>query len=203
MEEMIWKHLLCMKHKEKINKFFCSQRELHKLLREYGEDILDSENFKKTKEHIQHGSMTVNSHCTDVAKYSLAISRSLRIPCCQRELVRGALLHDYFLYDWHDKPDQSRKKLHGFYHPGIALKNASMEYKLTNREIDIIKKHMWPLTVVPPQCREAWIVTAADKYCSLLETLRIHREHGKHNPNSVNGKTTRHIKKRMKAQYQG
>ena len=43
-------------------------------------------------------------------------------------------------------------------------------------EKDIIKKHMWPLTIVPPVCREAWIVTMADKYCSLMETLRLHRK---------------------------
>ena len=84
-------------------------------------------------------------------------------------------MHDYFLYDWHDKTRKNYQRLHGFYHPGIALKNASMEYPLTLREKDIIKKHMWPLTVVPPLCREAWIVTTADKYCSLLETLRLRR----------------------------
>ena len=33
-------------------------------------------------------------------------------------------------------------------------------------------------TVVPPACREAWIVTAADKWCSLLETLYIYKGHG-------------------------
>ena len=44
---------------------------------------------------------------------------------------------------------------------------------------DIIKKHMWPLTIIPPACREAWIVTAADKYCSLLETLKLRRGSGK------------------------
>ena len=93
-------------------------------------------------------------------------------------MVRGALLHDYFLYDWHDKSRENYQRLHGFYHPGIALRNASMEYELTLREKDIIKKHMWPLTVVPPLCREAWIVTTADKYCSLLETLKLHRGAG-------------------------
>ena len=30
-----------------------------------------------------------------------------------------------------------------------------------------------PLTVIPPKCREAWIVTLADKWCSTLETIRI------------------------------
>lgn len=165
------------KEKEKFRKFYRKQKEWNGLLKKYGSDILMSDNFMKTKDYIQHGSMTVNSHCIDVAICSLIISRKLNISCNQRELVRGALLHDYFLYDWHDKYHRNIKRLHGFYHPAIALRNASKEYELTEREKDIIKKHMWPLTVVPPQCREAWIVTAADKYCSLLETMKLRKEH--------------------------
>ena len=112
------------------------------------------------------------------------------------------MLHDYFLYDWHDKYHRDVKHLHGFYHPGIALKNALKEYKLTEREKDIIKKHMWPLTVVPPQCREAWIVTAADKYCSLLETMKFHKEHGRYMPRKKM-ETSVHDKNGMTVQYQG
>ena len=37
---------------------------------------------------------------------------------------------------------------------------------------DIIKKHMWPLTVIPPSYKESWVVTVADKYVSARETLR-------------------------------
>lgn len=184
------------KTKKKYREFFNKQKELHEMLKQYGGDILASENFRRTKEHIQHGNMTVNAHCINVARYSLAISKKLRIPCDRRALVRGALLHDYFLYDWHDKRHRDIKNLHGFYHPGIALRNASKEYRLTLREKDIIKKHMWPLTVVPPQCREAWIVTTADKYCSLLETVGLHKGHAKRicKPGS---------RQRIKVQYQG
>ena len=184
------------KERKKYRKFFNNQKEIYRLLKQYGGDILASENFDKTKDYIQHGNMTVNNHCIDVAKYSLAISKKLGIPCNRRELVRGALLHDYFLYDWHDKDHRDVKKLHGFYHPGIALRNASKEYKLTPRERDIIKKHMWPLTVVPPQCREAWIVTAADKYCSLLETVGVHKGHGKRIRQPAK-------RQRIKVQHQG
>lgn len=144
-------------------------------LKKYAEDILNSANFQKTKEHIQHGNMTVNEHCINVAKTSLLIKEKFHITCNQRDLVRGALLHDYFLYDWHKKDLKNPHKLHGFYHPGRALQNAKKEYVLTKRQEDIIKKHMWPLTVVPPMCREAWIVTTADKYCSLMETFRLHK----------------------------
>lgn len=164
---------------EKWIKKYRAQHRLHRQIKRNAADILNSPNFNRTKTFIQHGNMTVNNHCMDVAKYSLAISERLErlgLRCKKDELVRGALLHDYFLYDWHNSGKQGR--LHGFYHPGIALRNAMKEYKLTPREKDIIKKHMWPLTVVPPMCREAWIVTTADKWCSLLETFHIHKGHG-------------------------
>lgn len=164
---------------EKYRKFYERQRELHKLIRENGRDILESDNFKSSKNFVQHGTMSVHSHSRNVAKYSIAISQKLGIKCSQEDLVRGALLHDYFLYDWHDKKRENYNPLHGFFHPGIALKNAEKEYELTPRQKDIIGKHMWPLTVVPPRCREAWIVSAADKYCSLMETLRLHRGHSR------------------------
>lgn len=144
------------------------------VLKKYAEDILNSENFKSTKLYIQHGNMSVQEHCINVAKMSLMIRDKLGIQCNIRDLVRGALLHDYFLYDWHKTDTIETHRLHGFFHPGRALRNAKKEYRLTKRQADIIKKHMWPLTVVPPMCREAWIVTTADKYCSLMETLYIH-----------------------------
>lgn len=166
------------KRAEKWKRHFEQQRRLHRQIHAAAEDILTSRNFHKTRTFIQHGNMTVNNHCMNVAKYSLLISESLHIPCNQRELIRGALLHDYFLYDWHHPDYINPHRLHGFYHPGVALRNASKEYDLTPREKDIIQKHMWPLTVVPPMCREAWIVTTADKWCSLMETFHLHRGHG-------------------------
>ena len=151
---------------------FERERELRQEIREAAPDILHSRNFRSTKTHVQHGNM-------NVAKYSLALSEKLHIPCEKKELIRGALLHDYFLYDWHSPDHVSPHKLHGFYHPGRALKNAQREYELTPREQDIIKKHMWPLTIsAVPMCREAWIVTMADKWCSLMETFHVHKGHG-------------------------
>ena len=153
-------------------------REIHRQIEKDALDILQSKNFHLMKEYIQHGNVTVNAHVMSVARYSLAISQRLHIPCNRRALVRGALLHDYFLYDWHIPDEVNPHRLHGFYHPGVALRNAIRDYELTELEKDIIKKHMWPLTVVPPGCREAWIVTMADKWCSLLETIHMHRGHG-------------------------
>ena len=167
------------KRTERIKRLYERHKKIHALLKKHASDILDSDNFNSTKQHLQHGSMTVHKHCMDVARYSLLLNNKLGLKCNKHDLIRGALLHDYFLYDWHDKEYLSqRKRLHGFWHPGIALKNAEKEYKLNDTQREIIKKHMWPLSVVPPTCREAWVVTAADKYCSLMETVGLHKGHG-------------------------
>lgn len=97
---------------DRIRKRYEKRRQLYRLLREHASDILKSENFRSTKTYIQHGTMPVHRHCIDVAEKSIAISKFLRIPCNEREMVRGALLHDYFLYDWHDKSRANYQRLH-------------------------------------------------------------------------------------------
>ncbi len=151
--------------------------EYRSLLYRHGGDILLDEKFTRLKEFIQHGNVTVYEHCIHVALCAIKLNRKLGIMSRERELVRGALLHDYFLYDWHnaDAPGNTHPKLHGFYHPGIALRNATRDFALSEREKDIIRKHMWPLTLNPPRCREAWVVCLADKYSSTLETLKLRK----------------------------
>lgn len=118
---------------------------------------------------IQHGDTTVLLHCLAVAYFSLKLVRFLRLKCDQRSLIRGALLHDYFLYDWHT-PDVGHR-LHGFHHPKRALQNARQDVNLNRTEADIIVHHMFPLTPAPPRCREALVVCMVDKGCGLYETF--------------------------------
>ena len=154
-----------------------SSEEYRGILKKHGGDILQSDKYLRLKSFIQHGNVTVYEHCIHVAFCAIRLNEKLGIHGKRRELVRGALLHDYFLYDWHnaDAPGNIHPKLHGFYHPGIALRNATRDFSLSEREKDIIRKHMWPLTVSIPRCREAWVVCMADKYASTLETLRIRK----------------------------
>jgi len=144
-------------------------RDIHK----HGEEIYNSDNFQKSDNHLQHGEVSVKRHCEKVAFSALWFSRKLHLKINEKDLIRGALLHDYFLYDWHDDEHSGFKNLHGFKHPKVALKNASEEYELTERESDIIKKHMWPMTIVPPVFAEGWIVTLADKYVSTKESIHF------------------------------
>lgn len=168
------------RRRERLKRHFERYRKISYLVKKHGSDIINSDNFKMTQAHIQHGNVTVNEHCRYVAIYSLILNSILGLHCNKRDLIRGSLLHDYFLYDWHDKEYLAkRKRFHGFRHPGIALQNADKEYDLTDIQRDIIIKHMFPLVIMPPIYRESWVVTAADKYCSFMETVRMHKGHGK------------------------
>jgi Predicted HD superfamily hydrolase len=94
-----------------------------------------------------------------------------RVPVDTKKLIRGALLHDYFLYDWHIIDHNHR--FHGFKHPKIALINAQRDLEISDIEKDIILRHMFPLTPIPPRYLESLIVCIADKICSVYETFYL------------------------------
>lgn len=130
--------------------------------------------FPTTKNYIQHGNVSVYQHCIFVAYISCRIATAFKLKVDGKSLIRGALLHDYFLYDWHDKDKPA--KFHGFTHPKIALKNATCDFILTEKEKDIILHHMFPLNPTPPSSKEAWIICIADKICATMETLKLQSE---------------------------
>ena len=69
------------------------------------------------------------------------------------------LLHDFYLYDWHE----AAPPFHGYRHPFCAVREAEARFQLNPVERDIIKKHMFPLTPFPPVNLESRIVCYADK----------------------------------------
>ena len=141
-----------------------------------GRDILLDPKAHQMKNFTQHGTTTVFEHCVSVAKFSLLMAhyleKRLKIKVDRDSLVRAALLHDYFLYDWHDKTIPGHN-IHGFTHPRTAMLNADRDFGLNAVEKDIISKHMFPLTFMPPRYRESVLVTLADKWCALCETFKV------------------------------
>lgn len=126
------------------------------------------------KSHVQHGKISTYDHVIGVTRLSFYLNRRLHLGADDAQLVRGAFLHDFYLYDWHENAYFGR--LHGMRHPAIALENAMKRYKLTEVERNIIKSHMWPLTLFSvPMCRAAFIVCLADKIRSAYETVACRR----------------------------
>ena len=139
-------------------------------LRQYGGDILRSHGMAQEKRFLQHGTVSVYEHSVAVALMCLQLARLLHLRTNTRSLVRGALLHDYFLYDWHEK--DASHKWHGFSHAQTALKNARKDFELGEIEQDVIQKHMFPLNLQPPKYKESALVCIADKLSALEETIR-------------------------------
>lgn len=125
----------------------------------------------KMKEYKQHGRITTYDHCEHVARLSYKLNRALHLNANVKTLVTGAMLHDFFLYDWH-ADDNGTHKLHGFTHAEAACKNAEKFFHIDKETRHVIYCHMWPLNIGHlPRSKEAWIVCMADKWESLKETL--------------------------------
>ena len=131
--------------------------------------VLENTDLRKMKEYIQHGNTDTLLHSVAVAHFSYLLAKALRINIRLRPLIVGALLHDYYLYDWH-VPDRSHN-WHGFRHPFTSAKNAHAHYSISHIEEDIILRHMFPLIPIPPRYRESAIVCLVDKICSVYETF--------------------------------
>lgn len=138
------------------------------LLERHCADILSSPGMDVERACIQHGDTSVYTHSVNVTLRCASLARDLRVPVDERSLMRGALLHDYFLYDWHVADPSHR--LHGFRHPGFARANAIRDFGVGPLEQHMIARHMFPLTPLPPTCREGIILCVADKLVATGET---------------------------------
>lgn len=129
------------------------------------DDLIFSPTVQMLDDFKHHQNVSRLDHVLNVSFASYSICRALGWD--YRSAARGGLLHDLFLYDW--RTTTLPEGRHGFAHPQIALNNANEEFVLNRVEQDIIVKHMFPLTLQPPGCKESAIVCLADKYCALQE----------------------------------
>lgn len=150
-----------------------TRRQIRILVHTHGREIIEHDNMAIERRCYQHGAVTTFAHSIRVACLAVWLADRLRLwrRVDARSLVRAALLHDYFLYDWHDW-DGGAHRLHGFTHGRAALNNALRDFgDLNPVERDSIARHMFPLTPVPPRYLEGYLVTVADKVSATRETL--------------------------------
>lgn len=138
--------------------------------REYFEELKETSDIARLDAFRQHGATSRYVHSVAVAYYSYLLAVTLGKRAHLRDLVRGALTHDYYLYDCKEK--STRQKGHVTKHPQISLENAQKDFELTEIERDIITKHMFPLTLKRPRYRESVIVSLVDKGCAIYEFLK-------------------------------
>ena len=164
-------HRLLLHYKEESFYYIKARESLMERVLTCGADILRSPGFQSERGFMQHGMTTCYTHSICVAYVALRWAQLLHLDIDVRSTVRGCLLHDYFLYDWHDKTVAAEH--HTFTHPKVALANAERDFELNDRERDIIRKHMFPLCFPFPKYKESWLITLADKTCAASEIWHL------------------------------
>lgn len=137
----------------------------------YAGDIIASDRLKQEDQYRQHGSVSCYEHSVAVTFMSVRLVKNLRLNVDMESMIKGALLHDYFLYDWRD--ENIGRRYHGFEHARCALDNARRDFTLSDVACDVIEKHMFPLNIRPPKYRESVVVSVADKICATKEFSRF------------------------------
>jgi len=117
---------------------------------------------------------TIHHHHTSTLEHSLVISQASwyladAFGLDKASCARGALLHDFFLYDWRDR----KHSHHATQHAGIALDNAQKYFDLNEMEKDIILTHMWPLSKSFYKYRESLLVSLVDKLGSSKDLVSM------------------------------
>lgn len=125
---------------------------------------------QKMKLYKQHCNTNCFVHCYEASFHCYKICKRLGLDYVSA--VRGAMLHDLFLYDWR-KPHPNNS-WHAFTHGITAYKNACKIFELNDIEKDMIINHMWPISISFPKTWEGWVLTFVDKYCALKEIIRYY-----------------------------
>jgi len=129
--------------------------------------IIEHKEYQQMR-YIKHHDESVFEHSVKVAFYAYEIAYKHNLDW--ESTIRGALLHDFFLYKF--KKSFSLRIItdsikHAIIHPIIAFDNAAKYFNLNQKEENIIKGHMFPFGI--PKSKEAWIVSFVDKYIAVFE----------------------------------
>lgn len=135
----------------------------------YVKEVIDKPVVQQMKKYNHHSHTNCFEHSMHVSYYNYVICKKFGLD--YKAGARAGLLHDLFLYDWHEYVPKKGERLHGFEHPKKALKNACDNFELSEVEKDIIAKHMFPLTLSLPRYKETVVIVMTDKFCSTCEVL--------------------------------
>ena len=130
-------------------------------------NILENNEFKKM-ENIKHHNTTRMDHSIKVSYYSYKCAKILGLD--YKCVARGGLLHDFYDEEI-SKCEKVKDKvlLFSVKHPDIACENAKSIVELNEKEENIIKTHMFPVSNKVPKYAESWLVSLVDKILSTVE----------------------------------
>lgn len=155
------------------------------------EPILRNDEFQKRKLFPHHHNITVWEHSVLVSFRSFLLGRIFKAD--ERVCAIAGLLHDFYPWSWmysknledldggkyliEVRTKHSLFKKHGFTHALAASKNYVKYFpELEDKKItNSIKRHMFPLNIIPPRYKEGFIVTLVDKFnsCQELPSIKV------------------------------
>lgn len=129
------------------------------------EDIINDQNFIKLRKERHHGSTNRYDHLIRVG--IKVYKHTKRFNLDYITATKAAVLHDYFFEkDFKNKKDS----LHN--HPKLAAKRAHKYFNLNEKGQDMIKTHMFPVTLTVPNSLEGVILSLMDKSVSIKEFFK-------------------------------
>ena len=153
------------------------------------EKILENPEFQKRKLFMHHHNITVWEHSILVSFKAYMAAQYFNAD--KNICAIAGLLHDFYSQAWISteelenlengkytslmKKKKPFYKMHGFTH----AKDASLNYvkffpELENKKIaNSIKRHMFPLTPIPPRYKEGIIINIIDKFNSMSELPNV------------------------------
>lgn len=140
------------------------------------QNILDDQEFLSLSQYVHHQWTNRLMHSLNVSYLSWLIARKLG--CDAKAAARAGLLHDFCPYDFGKKTPTGEHQ--AFFHPKAAASNSLQKFEISQRELNAILSHMFPLGPVPRN-KEAWIITFADKVCATMELCHVAIALARHN----------------------
>lgn len=131
------------------------------------DDLLQHDEVQQLAQYTQHHFSNRLRHSISVSYQSYTIAK--KIGADAEATARAGLLHDMFYYDW--RVTKFEEGSHAYVHPRIALQNARKITHISDKEADIIVKHMFGATIALPKYRESWIVSIVDDFAAVNEYL--------------------------------
>ena len=100
------------------------RKHIHEILKTYQAQ----KEVQSMQKFIQHGHTSTYQHSMNVVRLSYWLNKHFHLHADEKALLVGALLHDFYLYDWHEKSTWHR--WHGFSHPFRAAGNARKIFEI-------------------------------------------------------------------------
>lgn len=151
---------------EKIIRTKKSKAEAIKYLEDFLNEYAQNEHVFKMKDSPHHALISAYTHSIRVVHKCIDLVNRYHLKVNFDDLLLGALLHDFYLYDFHEHTSFKN----GLIHPSKAAENAKKYFNVNKHVYKMINSHMFPLLFWKiPTSREAWVLTIADKLVATRE----------------------------------